>query len=498
MKWSTYPTGWSAPSSPTTSSAMASELRRELRFVEAVALSLAIMAPTAAMALNGTPVAGQIGRAVPLAFLIATIGVLFVSYGFVRLTRHFNSAGSVFALAAATLGARAGFFAGFALMATYTVFTIASAAEVGLFGDAFLSGVGIGHVDWLIIALVAMVLVAVLAFGDIRTATRSLLGFEGVSVALIILLMIVIFVKVIGGSAPAGSDATLAVFSPPGGIPFSTVAIAAVFGFLSFGGFEGAASLGEETDDPGRNIPRAIGTAVIVAGTFYILCMVAQSWGFGANAAGAKRFSESSAPLGDLGSQYIGSVFSDLINLGATVSAFAATLGAATAASRILFALARDAFAANPLGRASARSGAPAGALATILGLAVLALIAYRINGTDAVNAFFYPGTMGVLLMLVSYFVCNTGAIVFLFLRGPRRAPIYELPIPVIALAIIVYVLYQNTLADSLEYPYTVFPLVVAGWLVLGLVIAVAVPGLARRVGEGLAREEGIQVAGEE
>ena len=53
-------------------------LRRELRFVEAIALSLAIMAPTAAMALNVTAVAGQIGRAVPLAFLIATIGVLFV------------------------------------------------------------------------------------------------------------------------------------------------------------------------------------------------------------------------------------------------------------------------------------------------------------------------------------------------------------------------------------------------------------------------------------
>jgi amino acid transporter len=125
-----------------------------------------------------------------------------------------------------------------------------------------------------------------------------------------------------------------------------------------------------------------------------------------------------------------------------------------------------------------------------------VALIAYRINGTEAVNAFFYPGTMGVLLMLVSYLVCNTGAIVFLYLRGQRRAPILELPIPIIALGIILYVLYQNTLADGLEYPYTVFPLVVAGWLVLGLLIAVLVPGLARRIGEGLAREEGIDVAG--
>jgi uncharacterized membrane protein len=123
-------------------------------------------------------------------------------------------------------------------------------------------------------------------------------------------------------------------------------------------------------------------------------------------------------------------------------------------------------------------------------------MIAYRINGTDAVNAFFYPGTMGVLLMLVSYIVCNTGAIVFLFFRGERKVPALEIVIPLIALAIIFYVLYQNTLADSLVYPYTVFPLVVAGWLLLGALIIAFVPGLATRIGEGLAREEGMRVAG--
>jgi amino acid transporter len=468
-------------------------LRRELRFFEAIALSLAIMAPTAAMALNGTAVAGLIARAVPLAFVIATVGVLFVSYGFIRLTRHFNSAGSVFALAGATLGPRAGFVAGWGLMATYTLFTVASAAEVGLFGQGFLDGLGAGEVDWLIIALVAMVFVGIFAFGDIRVATRSLLGIEGISVTLILILMAVIFAKVLGGSAPNDQDFTLDVFSPPGGIPFSTVAIAAVFGFLSFGGFEGAASLGEETNEPGRNIPRAIFFAVLVAGIFYIVCMVAQSLGFGLSDAGIKRFSESSGPLGDLGKDYIGSGFADVINFGATMSAFAAALGAATAASRILFAIARDGFPGNALGRASARSGAPAGALTVILAVSLVALLGYRINGTSAVNAFFYPGTMGVLLMLVSYFVCNTGAIVFLYFRGERRAPAAEIVIPLIALAIIVYVLYQNTLADSLVSPYTKFPLVVGAWLLLGLLLALFVPDLARRIGEGLTREEGIE-----
>ena len=130
------------------------------------------------------------------------------------------------------------------------------------------------------------------------------------------------------------------------------------------------------------------------------------------------------------------------------------------------------------------------------MGVAVVAMIAYRINGTEAVNAFFYPGTMGVLLMLVSYIVCNLGAIVYLYFRGERKVPMAEIVVPLIALAIIFYVLYQNTLADSLEYPYTVFPLVVAGWLVLGVLIIAFVPGLATRIGEGLAREEGLRARG--
>ena len=151
-----------------------------------------------------------------------------------------------------------------------------------------------GNVDWLIIGIVAMVFVAILAFGDIRVATRSLLGLEGISVTLILVLIVVIFAKVIGGSAPNDQDFTLErLLARRAGSRSRTIAIAAVFGFLSFGGFEGAASLGEETDDPGRNIPRAIFIAVVAAGTFYIVCMVAQSLGFGARATRASSASAS-------------------------------------------------------------------------------------------------------------------------------------------------------------------------------------------------------------
>src|SRR5207302_6456534 len=97
-------------------------LRRELRFWEAIAVSIGIMAPTAAMALNGVAPAGLVGRAVPLAFLFAAIAIALISYSFVRLTRHFNHAGSAYALNGATLGPHVGFLSGWGLMGTYIAF----------------------------------------------------------------------------------------------------------------------------------------------------------------------------------------------------------------------------------------------------------------------------------------------------------------------------------------------------------------------------------------
>src|SRR5689334_24332802 len=83
-------------------------LRRELRFWEAIALSIGIMAPTAAMALNGTAVAARVGIAVPLVFVVALVGVALVMWGFVRLSRYFSHAGSVYAFSGITLRPHAG------------------------------------------------------------------------------------------------------------------------------------------------------------------------------------------------------------------------------------------------------------------------------------------------------------------------------------------------------------------------------------------------------
>ncbi|MGN6379232.1 MAG: APC family permease [Gaiellales bacterium] len=470
-------------------------LRRELRFWETIALSIGIMAPTAAMALNGVGVAAQVGQAVPLAMIIATIGVFLVAFAFVRLARHYSHAGSVYAFSGATLGPRAGFFSGWALFGTYLAFTCASCCEVGLFFPAFLNGAGIwSGSEWIWFTLATAALISLIAYGEIKITTRALLSIETVSVSLILILMIVIFLKLAGvGTAPPNAGFSTDVFHLPSGTGHSALGLGIVLAFLSYGGFEGAAALGEETNNPRLEIPKAIRTAVLAAGIFYTLCFLAQSWGFGTNAAGVHAFANTGTPLSDLATSYVGSWMSNLINLGAAVSAFASALGTATGASRILFAMGRDGFGPHRLGTSSRRTGAPATALAVVMAVAVTWMVAQRLNGTTVVNAFFYPGTIGVLSMIVAYIVTNLGALkLFVVDRGERTL---AMVIPPIAIAFLVYVFYRN--AVGVPWPYSRFPWVVAAWALIGAGIVVLIPGLARRIGTSMSQLGQAEAAGD-
>ena len=68
--------------------------------------------------------------------MFAVIGVALVAYCFVKLSQHITHTGSVYALVGVTLGPRAGFFAGWALMGAYIAIGCGSTIEMGLFGGS--------------------------------------------------------------------------------------------------------------------------------------------------------------------------------------------------------------------------------------------------------------------------------------------------------------------------------------------------------------------------
>src|ERR1700758_4638723 len=117
-------------------------LRRSLSVWQAVGLSLALMAPSMAANINPQGAAGA-GRAVPLAFLIAAVGVLFVAYTFVRLCQYYQHSGAVYAFVGATLGPRTGVVAGWGLAGTYVFYAVTTAGAAGIFAAQLLDTLGV-------------------------------------------------------------------------------------------------------------------------------------------------------------------------------------------------------------------------------------------------------------------------------------------------------------------------------------------------------------------
>src|SRR4051812_48088174 len=221
----------------------AGALRRRLGPLGAVSISIGVMAPTLAMSITGIQAARLLGRAAPLAYVVAAIGVGLVAYGFVRLSAEVASAGSVYAFVTHAIGRRAGFLCGWAMLGTYLVFPAVSISAIAVFGRALLASTGVAEqAAWLPLAILGWLAVAVIASRDVRTAARSLLGLELVSVSLILLLMAIVVVRLVAGDGPAEQSINAQWLQLPPGTTAATVALAATFGFLSFAGFESAGS----------------------------------------------------------------------------------------------------------------------------------------------------------------------------------------------------------------------------------------------------------------
>jgi amino acid transporter len=462
----------------------ASGLKQELKVVDAAAFSAGLIGPVGAMALLGVGAVPILGRAVTWSFVFALIGISLVAYCFIRLSRHISHTGSVYALVGITLGPQAGFFAGWALLGAYTGIALGSGIEIAFFFNQFLNLTGITNsTEWIWIALIALALIGALAFAEIKIITRTLLFSELTGIVLVTILSIVIIITLILGNGPHSRGFSFNFLSFEPGTGFSTISKAALYGFLAFAGFEGAAALGEETANPKREIPRAIRVALTVVGVFYLLTIVAQSIGYGPSKAGTAAFGGGS-PYADLAKVYIDKFMADVLILAATISLFAICLGCSAGAARILFALARDATGKRTGLAGLSKRGAPVASLMVILAVVLGGMIGQRIGKVGAENATFYALQLGTLCILVAYLMATLGAIKFLFFDGKVKTPMWQIVIPLLGAVFVGYTLIKNIINEP--FPYNRFPIVIGIFLLIGLALVVLTPGLAARVKKGL------------
>jgi amino acid transporter len=373
---------------------------------------------------------------------------------------------------------------------------VVTASAAGIFGTAFLQAVGIWPhpptwAPWVLISVV-LAIVLLLAVIPARRGASVLLSVEGTTVALILIVTAVVLVRLLAGNAPGHEHFTWTVFQPTHGTGVSAVFLGVVFGFLSFAGFEAAATLGEEAKRPTRDIPRAIFGVAVFGGVYFVIVTAVETMAFGTSKAGVANFIASPSLLGALGSSYVGNWVGDVITLGTTVSAFGCCLASTVGAARLMYALSRDTAGARGVG-AGSRWGTPANATLVITAMSALIIIVYTAAfHATAFDSFLWSGTIGTLILLVVYVLASIGCIMLVFVRRKLTVPMWQIIVPVAGLVVLGYTLYRNV------WPYPTgdgrwFPIAGGVWLAVAIVAVIAAPRTARKLGAALAAREGIK-----
>lgn len=477
--------------------------RRSQPFWVALAVSVATVGPTLAMAGNGQGLVSSVGKSIPLVFVIGLVGVALVGYSFVRLTRYLNHAGSAYALVGATVGPRAGFFSGFAMLGAYIGFSVGTLALTSAFANSFLAELQRGaehpvQVPWLVPVLIAAAGSFVLTGRDARVLAKILLGIEGVGIVAMAVLTAVIFGH--GGARPNGID--WSVFSTSG-VSGSAVLGGVVAAVLCWAGFEACASMGEETTDPRHNIPRAITGTLVLTGVLFVVVMFAQTVGFGTDGTGLKSFESSANTLGDLANTYIGEWFSLLVILTATVGAFGCHMATAATSGRMLFAFGRDGFGPKALAHIDSASGGPRRSTWLVVTLGIVANVVCALTGwppadtgNRAVDTYFVFAVAGSVCLMTCYLLVEVATV--WFVAAPRfvvlhggAARIAGIGLPTIGAAVIVAALWFSV-KDAVGW--SAAPLLGLYWCAIGFAIAIAASRVAREVGSALAAEMDLPV----
>jgi amino acid transporter len=468
MSETTAPT----PTSPAgTATPAAGALRRDvLGLPHAIVISVAVMSPAASIFFNTVPQAGLVGAAIPLCYAVGFVVALLVANQYSEFSRELPSSGSAYTFVTEGLGSKAGFLTAWIGLAALGIgvpysFVLMS-ANLQTLVDRW-AGLDI---PWPIYFVVAIGIVFAICYWGIRQSLRIDLTFLAFEIGVCVVLAAVVLFRVgSGGGLPTLPFTTAGV--PANG----DLTIGIVLAVLSFIGFETAATLGEETRNPHRNIPRAVYGSMIVVGVFYVLMAYAATVGYGIDRM-VTGYAHDAAPFDTIARRFGGPAFAALIDVVGLLSFFSAALAIVNGGARLLFAAARDGALPRWLATTHTVRATPIAGVSVLCGLGlVLGLGLGELMGPITAFAFF--GTSDAIFVLLIYVLVNVACLVFFWRkRRARFKPLRHGLVPLLGLLITAGIVVA-AVASPGNAPLSYIPIVVAAWLALGIGLLVITRG---------------------
>ncbi|MFC4787118.1 APC family permease [Nocardioides sp. MAHUQ-72] len=446
-----------------------SGLSKRLSARDLTGFGIGIVIGTGIFTLTGIEAKNHAGPAIVISFLIAGVVSMLAALCYAELAAAVPTAGSSYTYAYTTIGEIFAWIIAWDLILEFALGAAvvargwsaylqdALALPTGLFGES--APVNVGAV------LIAAVLGLVAAVGirESKWVTNALVVTK-VSVCVFVIAAGLFFLKsanllpFVPPSEPSTDDTTglaqplwqWATGIDPTAFGIAGVLVAAAVVFFAYSGFEAVANLGEETENPGKDMPRGlIGTLVICTALYLLVCLVLT---------GMVNYADLSegAPISDAFHQVGLGWAGFLIGLAAVAGLSSVILVDIVAMGRIGFALCRDGLLPPAIGKVHPKYRTPT-RITLVTTIAVCLL-----------GAFVPLDTLAEMVSIGTLFAFVVVSIAVAVLR--RTEPRMERPFrtPQVPLLPIVSALSCVALMASLAVDTWIRFLV---WLVLGLAV---------------------------
>jgi amino acid transporter len=418
----------------------------------------------------------------PIAYLLGGLICLGVAIVLTQLAKQFTGAGGYFLYISRTLGPRLGW------LTTWLYFLydpvaigVVCAFTGSLVHDTLKNQYGWNIPWWLIFAILVVCVTLITVLG-ISISVKVMLALAIFEVGVFVALMF-------SGFASPGKGGFNASSFNPSNIPSThALYLGIVFTILALSGFESVAPLGEETENPKRNLPLAIVGSVVLVALFYMFV----NWGvlIGEGTDNVKNFT-SADQIFELGRRLWGGAW--IIILLATInSALAVCIAIQNATSRVLFDMGRVGALPSWLAKVHPKYKTPWNAIWLMTGV-TLAIGLGLGSWLGPVKTFGMIGIMQTLGLIIVYSMGNIGAMRFYF--GEKRDEFnwfLHAVVPILTTIALGAVFYESVKTLHPFNPKNAFdysPLIVIIWTVVGLVIVL----VASRTG----KEAWLKKAGE-
>jgi amino acid transporter len=320
---------------------------------------------------------------------------------------------------------------------------------------------------WWMIVIVGLPLVALVGYLGIAISMKAIVIVGAVE------FLIVLGLGISGLVNPGPGGFTFETFTTgfnPGGLATASgFALAIVFTVQGLTGWEDAVPLAEETENPRRNVPRATMWSIVIIGLMAILAIWGQVIGWGiANLPALPASPELPALV--ISHRVWGGLWW-LALLAMFTSVMGASLATQNVATRMWFGMGRSGALPAAFGRVHPVRKTPTLAVTTQLALSMgLGLGGGWLLGPDKIFILIL-GFVLVLGVIFVYVIANIGVVLF-YWREERAtfSWVYHFVFPVGTSLILLYSVYKSFVPLPAS-PYNWSPLIVAVWLLIGLVI---------------------------